>query len=110
MVTMKDSPGTHARSRHRQRIMRPAAFFVLVVLFSGVEATIGFCNDKDTSCSSWALDGECDGTNGEHVKTLCPQSCGVCTTICSDRNETCASWAKAGECASSAALCKGLAG
>jgi len=83
--------------------MRTVAVFVLVTL-SGVEATIGFCNDKDTSCSSWALDGECDGTNGEHVKTLCPQSCGVCTMICSDRNETCASWAKAGECATATAF------
>ena len=76
----------------------------LIALFSAAEATLGFCNDKDTSCAAWAAAGECEGDNGEHVKTLCPHTCGVCSIMCSDRDVSCASWAKEGECEKSPAF------
>ena len=74
--------------------------YLIASLALGASATIGFCNDKDVSCGSWARDGECEGDNNEHVKNICPHSCGVCSIICSDRHESCADWAKQGECKS----------
>ena len=57
-----------------------ARFFALTTLLLGfaatASATIGFCNDNDASCAAWVRDGECEGDNGEHVKTICPHSCG----------------------------------
>jgi hypothetical protein len=37
-------------------------------------AASGYCNDKDPSCGPWGRDGECEGENAEHVKTLCPHT------------------------------------
>ena len=71
---------------------------LLLALAGTCEAGIGFCNDKDVSCASWSRDGECDGDNAEHVKSICPHSCGVCSLMCGDRDESCAAWAKQGEC------------
>ena len=71
----------------------------ILVSLSGAAATVGYCNDKDNSCAAWALDGECEGENSEHVKNICPHTCGVCTIMCSDREDNCASWAKEGQCA-----------
>ena len=84
--------------------MRAASFVLILSGLSGASATLGFCNDKDNSCGAWARDGECEGDNGEHVKTICPHSCGVCSLMCSDRDESCASWAKQGECTSNAGV------
>ena len=79
-------------------MLSAASFLLILCGLSGTSATLGFCNDKDNSCSAWARDGECEGDNSEHVKTICPHSCGVCSLMCSDRDESCASWAKQGEC------------
>lgn len=32
------------------------------------------------------------------VVPICPQSCGVCTTVCIDKDESCRGWATTGEC------------
>ena len=74
---------------------------VLLITLSGASAGIGFCNDKDASCATWAREGECEGDNSDHVKTICPHSCSVCSLICVDRDDSCSSWAKQGECKSS---------
>ena len=78
--------------------MRLAALAALVAAVSAV----GICNDRDRSCSAWGADGECTGGNAEHVKSLCPLTCGVCSHVCSDLDTSCPQWALAGECKSSA--------
>ena len=35
------------------------------------------CHDKDPSCLTWAIDGQCE-KNPEGMLTLCPAACGVC--------------------------------
>jgi hypothetical protein len=74
---------------------------VILATLTGASATVGYCNDKDPSCATWARDGECDGDNGGHVKSICPHSCSVCPVICADRDDSCSAWAKQGECKSS---------
>merc|ERR1719191_1331 len=76
-----------------------ARLLALSAIVPFVAATVGFCNDKDISCGSWARDNLCE--TDEVVKDLCPHSCGVCSLMCSDREESCASWAKDGECTKS---------
>ena len=75
---------------------------VLAILVAAVSATIGYCNDRDRSCSTWGVDGECTGANAEHVRTICPHTCGACTHVCSYLDTSCPQWAQAGECKSSA--------
>ena len=41
---------------------------LLSLAFGSVSATIGFCNDKDLSCASWAKHGECEGENSETAR------------------------------------------
>lgn len=74
---------------------------VLLLMNAVTVVAVGYCNDKDISCSVWAKDGECTGDNGDHVKTVCPHSCATCTLVCGDLDESCGTWAKEGECASS---------
>ena len=82
--------------------MGPRAALLTLVCVQLVAAHIGFCNDKEPSCSTWARDGECNGDNGKHVKSVCPHSCGVCSLVCADREESCSEWAKQGQCKSNA--------
>ena len=81
--------------------MRPAILAILATLVAAASAA-GICNDRDRSCSAWGADGECTGANAEHVKSLCPLTCGVCTHVCGDLDTSCPQWALAGECKSSA--------
>ena len=51
-------------------------FFLSAACLIARVAAWGYCNDKDVSCANWAKAGECD--TGDHVKNLCPHSCGLC--------------------------------
>ena len=65
------------------------------------------CQDYDTSCSSWAANGECIN-NSELMITKCPKSCQLCdmnqnnnnnnNNECVDLHSFCADWALEGEC------------
>ena len=80
----------------------PLSAFVFAQLFALASAHIGFCNDKEASCGAWARDGECSGDNAEHVKSVCPHSCAVCSLVCGDKEASCSEWAKQGQCKSNA--------
>lgn len=66
-------------------------------------AAFGYCNDRDASCAAWGRNGECEGDNKDHVKAICPHTCGTCNFVCGDLEEACAAWAKEGECETSPA-------
>ena len=55
------------------------------------------CNDTDSSCGSWAQQGECEA-NPDAMLRICPTSCGLCTPECKDLKEECPGWGAAGEC------------
>lgn len=104
-------PVTRRHSRARARLLPLPLYSTcfrmprLTLIFASLTsvAALGYCNDVNPSCGSWSLQGECEGENAEHVKKLCPHSCGVCNFMCGDMEESCASWAKQGECESAPA-------
>ena len=61
------------------------------------------CKDYDTSCPSWAANGECIN-NSELMSTKCRKSCQLCdmnlneNDECVDLHSFCADWALEGEC------------
>lgn len=98
------------------RVMKLSAF-LSVSLIASADAW-GYCSDNDSSCANWAAAGECE--KGDHVKKLCPHSCGSCNFLCrglclffrqpffttttltprapADTNEQCAAWKDGGQC------------
>lgn len=40
----------------------------------------------------------CSECEKDHVKSLCPHSCGACTHLCRDIEESCQAWADNGQC------------
>ena len=78
-----------------------ARFALVAALVQRAEAW-GYCNDNDISCAKWANNGECDGSNKETVKKLCPHSCSLCDHLCRDIEEGCAGWAAGGQCTENA--------
>jgi len=67
----------------------------LVSLFSSAHAAVGICRDLDRSCWNWAQAQECEQ---DHVRQLCPVSCGVIPHLCVDASEHCVLWANEGQC------------
>jgi hypothetical protein len=74
-----------------------SAVLSVALQLAGVSAW-GYCNDNDVSCAMWARSKECEGSNADTVKNLCPHSCSVCTHICRDVEPGCSDWAVNGQC------------
>jgi hypothetical protein len=60
------------------------------------------CMDAETSCPSWAKQGQCHA-NPKFMHTTCKRSCNLCG-ICKDNKASCATWAKTGSCKTNAAF------
>lgn len=54
--------------------------------------------DRSPSCATWARDNECFGTNGMHVRRMCPMSCNQALAGMRDTHKHCTSWALQGAC------------
>lgn len=50
-----------------QKSVMSLSWLVLATTLGGA-AALGFCNDKDLSCASWAKNGECEGENSETAR------------------------------------------
>lgn len=75
----------------KERAWRPNGYL------GGQHTYTSLCQDRVRSCANWARNGECTGSNGDHVKKLCPMSCSQCHLGVSD-NEHCGDWARQGAC------------
>ncbi|XP_019632910.1 PREDICTED: uncharacterized protein LOC109476419 isoform X2 [Branchiostoma belcheri] len=77
----------------------------------------GNCQDLNSYCPDWAVQGYCSGVHSTYMSTNCRRSCDMCATgsgtgtgssqenagegqgsYCEDTNGNCAGWAQRGEC------------
>ena len=101
------APNALSKLKHNVRALK-------TVIKSALENTTltSSCRDKDRSCASWAMAGECSG-NAIFMNASCPRSCGLCPggggpvqtnaakrslEDCKDTTTFCGQWAAVGEC------------
>jgi len=72
--------------------------WLLISSLATTAAVVGFCNDRDPNCARWGFQGECNGKNAQHLRALCPHTCGTCSHLCEDQDSQCGAWALGGEC------------
>jgi len=62
------------------RICCPKTEPISVVLWMDANQVSGSeCKDASDRCASWKSTGECTGTSGAFVRSMCPLSCGGCS-------------------------------